>query len=365
MQVRQKVLHKRTFLFLEQLILKHGAHRDTLNIKEAKDGIDFFFSARNQAEKFCDFLNSVVPLRMKRSQELISEDIHTSTKSFKFTFSVELVPVCKDDLVALPIRLAKELGNISPLVLCHRISARLHLMDPSTLQTAEVSAAVYWRAPFLSLTDTKELVEFVVMDIEHTSTRHKKWNLSEATVARAADLGVNDNTYFVRTHLGHLLRPGDSAMGYMLTGTNFNNTEYDRIEASGTYSSTIPDVVLVKKHYPRRRRNRKRQWKLKRMDRDEGELLPKKADQDKAENDYEMFLRDVEEDEELRAALALYKNSKPRGQNGGAAKTDEGDAMSVVETEDEGDDEDEVPGVDMDELLDDLEGLDVNDPEQQ
>lgn len=43
-QVRQKVLHKRTFLFLEQLILKHNAHRDTINIKEVKDGIDFFFA---------------------------------------------------------------------------------------------------------------------------------------------------------------------------------------------------------------------------------------------------------------------------------------------------------------------------------
>ncbi|PBP15985.1 hypothetical protein BUE80_DR013125 [Diplocarpon rosae] len=36
-QVRQKVPHKRTFLFLEQLILKHGAHKDTINIKEVKD----------------------------------------------------------------------------------------------------------------------------------------------------------------------------------------------------------------------------------------------------------------------------------------------------------------------------------------
>src|SRR4051812_44840324 len=32
-QVRQKVEHKRTFLYLEQLILKHQAHRDTVNIK--------------------------------------------------------------------------------------------------------------------------------------------------------------------------------------------------------------------------------------------------------------------------------------------------------------------------------------------
>ena len=32
-QVRQKVPHKRTFLYLEQLILKQGAHKETINIK--------------------------------------------------------------------------------------------------------------------------------------------------------------------------------------------------------------------------------------------------------------------------------------------------------------------------------------------
>ena len=31
-QVRQKVPHKRTFLYLEQLILKHSAHKDTINM---------------------------------------------------------------------------------------------------------------------------------------------------------------------------------------------------------------------------------------------------------------------------------------------------------------------------------------------
>lgn len=50
-QVRQKVPHKRTFLYLEQLILKAGAHKDTVNIKEAKDGLDFYFAQRNHAEK--------------------------------------------------------------------------------------------------------------------------------------------------------------------------------------------------------------------------------------------------------------------------------------------------------------------------
>ena len=45
-QVRQKVPHKRTFLWVEQLILKHSAHADTVNITELKDGLDFFFDQR-------------------------------------------------------------------------------------------------------------------------------------------------------------------------------------------------------------------------------------------------------------------------------------------------------------------------------
>ena len=37
-QVRQKVDHKRTFLFLEQVILKHGAHESALSIKSERNG---------------------------------------------------------------------------------------------------------------------------------------------------------------------------------------------------------------------------------------------------------------------------------------------------------------------------------------
>lgn len=35
-QLRQKVDHKRTFFFLEQLILKHGADANTINIKQVR-----------------------------------------------------------------------------------------------------------------------------------------------------------------------------------------------------------------------------------------------------------------------------------------------------------------------------------------
>ncbi|KAI1007931.1 60S ribosomal export protein [Podosphaera aphanis] len=350
-QVRQKVPHKRTFLYLEQLILKHGAHKDTINIKEVKDGLDFYYSARNQAEKFVDFLNSVVPVRSKKSQELISMDIHTSTKSYKFSYSVELVPICKDDLVALPIKLAKQIGNISPLGLCYRVGTSVNILDPRTLQTADVSTPIYWREPFTSLADVQELVELIIMDIEPIGAQKGKWLLAEATVARASDLGVNNKTYYTRTHLGNVLHPGDSAMGYLLTGTNFNSPQFDALEDSNTYASHIPDVILVKKLYARKKKSKARHWQLKRMARDEGDLLPKKTDQEKMDRDYEMFLRDIEEDSELRQTMALYKAQQQ-------AKCD-AEAMSVTEETDDGE-EDETPHINMDELRDEFDDLTVN-----
>ena len=357
-QVRQKVPHKRTFLYLEQLILKHSAHKETINIKEAKDGLDFFFAQRNSAEKFVDFLNSVTPVRKKTSQELISMDIHTSSKSYKFTFSVELVPICKDDLVALPIKLAKQSGNIAPLGLCYRVGTSINMIDPQTLQTADISTPIYWRSPFNSLADVQELVEFVVMDIELTKTQKGRFHLAEATVARASDLGVNDTTYFTRTHLGGVLHPGDTVMGYHLTGTNFNNPNFEAMEQSNTYAGGIPDVILVKKFYERKRKNKSRNWRLKRMNKDEGELLPKKQDQDRIERDFEMFLRDVEEDTDLRNTVALYKAQQKRERD----KMEGLETASVAETEETGDDD--IPQIEMDELLDDFDELNVDEDGQ-
>ena len=371
-QVRQKVPHKRTFLYLEQLILKHSAHKDTINIKEAKDGLDFYYAQRNHAEKFVDFLNSVVPVRGKKSQELISMDIHSSTKSYKFSYSVELIPICKDDLVALPIKLAKSSGNITPLTICYRVGTAINLLDPQTLQTTDIPAPIYWRTPFTSIADIQELVEFVVMDLEPLGPTKGRFVLAEATVARASDLGSNSTTYFTRTHLGGILHPGDSVLGYHLTGTNFNNPQFEALEKSTSYASTIPDVVLVKKHYARKQKHKNRNWRLKRINKDEGELLPKKADQERLERDYEMFLRDVEEDTELRSTLALYKSSNkgmkmrvdhPEALNEEAMDVEESTAGGNDDDGDgDGDDDDEsIPGVNVDELLEDFEDLAVED----
>ncbi|KAJ6119740.1 60S ribosomal export protein NMD3 [Penicillium sp. IBT 18751x] len=360
-QVRQKVPHKRTFLYLEQLILKAGAHKDTLNIKEAKNGLDFYYAHRNQAEKMIDFLCSVAPCRYTKSSTLISSDTHSGTSSYKFSFSVEIIPICRDDLVAIPIKLARQIGNISPLAICHRVGTAVNIMDPQTLQTAEIPTGVYWRSPFNSLANVTELKEFIIMDIEPLGKSNGRYHLAEATVARASDLGSNDTTYFTRTHLGAILHVGDSVLGYHLTDTNFNDPNFDAIEASSQYRDTIPDVILIKKHYARKKKPKNRAWRLRRMAREHEEeamaaasapAQSRKQDQEqqRLEADFEMFLRDVEEDQELRSTLDLYKNRNKVQQPGADEMMDEGS-----------DSDDEVPKINMDELLDDFDELNMND----
>ena len=165
-QIRQKVTHKRTFLWLEQVILKHNAHKDTSNIKEFKDGLDFYYTSRSHALKMIDFLQSVAPMRMKTSQELISSDIHSGTADFKFTFSVELVPVCKDDLLCLPFKVAKSLSDMSPLAICTRVSNVLTFLDFNTGKHSDLRPPQFWDTPFPPLCETKDLIEFYVIDIQ-------------------------------------------------------------------------------------------------------------------------------------------------------------------------------------------------------
>ncbi|KAK7685395.1 hypothetical protein QCA50_011258 [Cerrena zonata] len=280
-QVRQKVPHKRTFLFLEQLILKHGAQKDTISVKEVRDGLDFFYSSRSHALKMVEFLQGVVPIRSKSSEQLLSADIHTSTANFKYTYSVEIIPLCKDDFICIPPKLARSLSNINPLSLVSRVGSSIQVMDPATLQAAEISAPVYWRTPFESLAGISDLVEFTVLDIEPSGPVKGKWVLADAQVAlsgafRSSGIHGDDEMDFessahanqifhTRTHLGGILQPGDTAMGYYISNSNFNSDDFAALP-----SHRIPDIILVKKSYPnRRKKNKPRNWKL-RTNRDGG-----------------------------------------------------------------------------------------------
>ena len=67
-------------------------------------------------------------------------------------------------------------------------------------------------------------------------------------------MGFNDKTFHIRTHLGHLLKPGDMALGYDMvryasSGGIEANTWLQHLSKGRDRSSTVnvSDVILVKK----------------------------------------------------------------------------------------------------------------------
>lgn len=67
---------------------------------------------------------------------------------------------------------------------------------------------MYFRYSLKPIMLNKQLSSFIVLDIEPLSNTNGRFALAEATVAREADFGVNDQTYVIRTHLGNVLKPG-------------------------------------------------------------------------------------------------------------------------------------------------------------
>lgn len=333
-QIRQKTDHKKTFFFLEQLILKHKAHANTVNIKAVHDGLDFFYSQKQDARKLVDFLVNVVPCRYQSAQELVSHDVRNNTFTYKHTFSVEIVPICKDNIVCLPPKLAQILGNISPICICTHVTQLVHLIDPNTLQVADVSGTQFWRYPFVNLCSPKRFVEFMVMQVDiipekdrpHRVPVSNKHVLADLWVSKVTENGLSDHQYFCRTHLGHLLSPGDTVYGFDFTNANLNNPDLEKVKAE-----KLPDVVIVKKVFgDKTTRNRKRRWKLKHLHDD---LHMETASN---ERDYTDFLEDLEEDQITRQHVNIYRD----------------ESKIAVDTDDT--DDEDLPQISLQEMLDDL-----------
>jgi nonsense-mediated mRNA decay protein 3 len=282
----------------------------------------------------------------------------------------------------------------------------MHLLDPMTLQQTDVIAPVYWRQPFEALATVTDLVEFIVLDVEPSGPVRGKYVLADAQVTRSTPTNTeqdqdgmgDDGTFHTRTHLGAILQPGDTVLGYHLTKSNFNSDPYESLDAG-----RIPDVILVRKTYPNRRRKaRPRNWKLRSIAKEaedvtenDNKTLGRGAlgrrggvDQKNVERDYELFLRDLEEDKDMRAAVNLYKHDEPKkdadgdlemdaaaskpgsGTKGGKKRGGKAAASAPMEVEgdlqevdgSEADDEEEdFPEIGVDELLEHFEEMGMND----
>jgi nonsense-mediated mRNA decay protein 3 len=260
--------------------------------------------------------------------------------------------VCKDDLVCIPKKTSNSFGNINQLLICTRISNSIHLLDVNTLHTADISTTQYYRNPFNPMGSAKSMIEYYVLDVEPLGPVNGKRVLCDVHVARMSDFGRNDEQFIARSHLGAILNPGDTVMGYDLARANFNNEDFDNLN-----TANLPDVVLVRKGYPaRRKKTRQRNWKIQQLGKEVDEMLPRKQEQAKIENDMELFMRDIEEDPEFRSTINIFKQQN--------APT-----TAPVDTEDMTDNdasEEEFPEISLEEMLDEMAiNMDGPDHEQE
>ena len=57
-------------------------------------------------------------------------------------------------------------------------------------------------------------------------------------MVKASELGVTDSQYHCRSHLGHLLNIGDTALGFDMRSANLNDENLEKVK-----SEHLPDVV--------------------------------------------------------------------------------------------------------------------------
>ena len=117
------------------------------------------------------------------------------------------------------------------------------------MQAISVTSLMFSKHPFTSLLTPPSLREFTVLDVipitspdgasssrkssepsSSESSKRPKYTLSEIEVIRSDDFGVNDNSCVVKSHLGHLLQPGDLVLGYDMRASAWNSDELDRYD---------------------------------------------------------------------------------------------------------------------------------------
>ena len=259
MQVRQRGGQLRTLLLLEQFLAKHNVTNDCVSIKATSDGIDFFFiegKAGGKGKALVEFIQSKIPVRHTQSKKLVSHNVNNDTYNCRSTISVDVVPICRDNVVVLPRQAAHQMGGMGQVVVVRKVSRMLHFIDPDTCQIGDMSATTYYNNPFYPIACSHDLKEFTVMDIQLISSKERKsfsgqgkvsskHRLADVWVVKSSELGLseNDGTH-CRTFLGDELEIGDTVLGLDIRNINVNNSELEKMA-----KDKIPDVLLVKKEH--------------------------------------------------------------------------------------------------------------------
>ncbi|CAD8178971.1 unnamed protein product [Paramecium pentaurelia] len=291
-QLRQRVNHKKSFYYLEQLILQHHMNQQMLKVESADDGMNFYYKQKNQALHMLEFIRSYLPIQVKESKEVFS--------FIKYTFVVDVQRICKDDLVILPHKLCHQLGGINRVQICYRVASSIQLIDPIKLKVCEISAEQYFKhdLDIRTMPLRENCDEFTVLDVEkikpQKNDQNNPFQNSLCSVELMKDNDSDYKQYQVKSHLGNFLQAGMTVQGFDL---NKYNNELDEI-----YDK--PELIIIRR---KPEKNKKRKTQLKRLDIEENQEKRNKKKEGLEEQQIEEFLEDIEQDQHLQETLNLQQ----------------------------------------------------------
>ena len=102
---------------------------------------------------------------MKESQQVIGHDTKSNIFNYKYTYCIDIAPICKHDLIYLDKSTNKKLGGIGPLLICSKVSSQVQLLDPITFITYEFDSNTYWKYNFKAFADQSSFSEYLVINV--------------------------------------------------------------------------------------------------------------------------------------------------------------------------------------------------------
>mmetsp|Transcript_11425 Transcript_11425/g.16156 ORF Transcript_11425/g.16156 Transcript_11425/m.16156 type:complete len:437 (-) Transcript_11425:382-1692(-) len=174
---------------LETALAQKSANATTmrkhvLSMQTTRNGFDFYFLHTMHAQSFASFCSRVVPMKLRSSRKMVSEDVKNNTANVKHTIVCDIVPLCKDDLIICDKKASsskKKDGGGSNLnghlCLVVKMSGMVKLVSASPSRRsassiedcfADLHPEKYWRGEkyYRVLFSSKRLIRYIVLDVE-------------------------------------------------------------------------------------------------------------------------------------------------------------------------------------------------------
>lgn len=282
-QLRQHSDSKRTLFWLEQLIINAEAAKETSAIERRPDGLDFQFNDNSDAKKFISFIKSIIPVSVKNSDTVKGQDLVNMSYDIRYSYSLTLPGISREDLVVLPKKLFESTGRQSRMCLVSKMGKQVHFVNPLTGHNFVVDSKTLFSSNLEPLLSHERLVRFVVLSKEIIS-KNGDYEMADFEIT---DEETYSDRIVVRSHLGSILNEGQVCNCYDLRAETFTD-EMEKIIKKIDFER----VIIVGKARDEKNKSRKKKKVLT--------LAPTTKEDDKA---LEQFIDEMDDDPQVANIL--------------------------------------------------------------